>query len=119
MSRDCSPRRAAQDGGAGGVLAIAIVAATMLAAMAVLTLCAVLSARHRVVAAADAAALAAADAVLGVVPGAPCAWAEKVAASHRVAFVDCVVEGAEVVVSLRVDLAGLPVGASSRAGPAQ
>lgn len=99
------------------MLAVAIVAATVCAAIAVLSLAAVLTARQRTLAAADAAALAAADVVLGVVPGDPCGWAGEVAAAHRVALIGCVVEGAEVVVTVRTEAGGVPVEARSRAGP--
>jgi len=105
------------DAGTGGVLALALVAATVLVALAVLTLGSALAVRQRVIAAADAGALAAADALLGVVADDPCRLAREVAAAHRVAFAGCVVEGAEVVVTMRADAAGLPIQVSSRAGP--
>lgn len=106
------------DTGAGGVLALAIVAVTVVVALAVTGLGAALAARQRVVAAADASALAAADALLGAASGEPCARAAEVAAAHHVALLGCEVDGAEVTVTTGADLAGVPVEARSRAGPA-
>ncbi|QNO37108.1 hypothetical protein H4J02_11700 [Protaetiibacter sp. SSC-01] len=108
----------ATDRGAGGITALALVAATVMCALAVVALGGALTTRQRVVAAADGAALAAADALLGAVAGEPCALAARVAAAHRVALAGCRVEGAEVVVETRLELAGVVITADSRAGPA-
>lgn len=118
--RSARPMRRPCDGdaGAGGVLALAVVAVTIVAALAVTGLGAALAARQRVVAAADASALAAADALLGAAPGEPCARAAEVAAAHHVALLGCDVDGAEVAVTTGAELAGVPVEARSRAGPA-
>lgn len=106
------------DTGAGGVAALAIIAATVVCGLAVVGLGGALTARQRVVAAADSAALAAGDALLGAVAGDPCALAAKVAAAHRVALTSCRLEGAEAVVATSAELLGVPVSAESRAGPA-
>jgi secretion/DNA translocation related TadE-like protein len=104
--------------GAGGVLALAIVAMTLVCALAALGLASALAARQRVVAAADASALAAADTLLGVVPGDPCALAAEVAAARLVALADCECEGAEARVTIAATWFGLPIAGESRAGPA-
>jgi secretion/DNA translocation related TadE-like protein len=111
-------RRHRDDTGAGGVLALAIVGVTLTCALVVLGLGGALAVRQRLVAAADAAALAAADTLLGVVPGDPCGRAAEVAAAHRVALARCTVEGAEARVTVGASVLGLPISAESRAGPA-
>lgn len=103
--------------GAGGVLALAIVGVTLVCALTALGLGSALAARQRVVAAADASALAAADTLLGVAPGDPCALAAEVAAAHRVTLTDCVLEGAEARVTMGASVFGLPISVESRAGP--
>lgn len=113
-----SPRsRLADDRGAGGVLALAVVGATVVCAAGVLGLGSALAARQRLVAAADASALAAADVLLGTVPGAPCTLASEVAAAHGVALSACELDGLEARVEVRTELVGLPVAVVSRAGP--
>jgi secretion/DNA translocation related TadE-like protein len=111
-------RDGADDAGAGGVLALAIVAAVIALTFTAIALGAALVARQRVVAAADASALAAADALLGAHPGAPCGLAAEVAAAHRVALIGCELHGAEALVTTGAEFAGLPIRAESRAGPA-
>lgn len=103
--------------GSGGVLALAV-----LAMLAVLTLAAVgvgaaLAARQRVIAAADAGALAAADTALGIHPGIPCEVAGAVVAAHRATLVSCDVEGVVATVSASDDIVGVTVMAQARAGP--
>ena len=103
--------------GSGGVLAIAV-----LAMLAVLTLAAVgvgaaLAARQRVIAAADAGALAAADTALGIHPGFPCTVAAEVVAAHRASLAACDVEGVVVTVTASATIAGVLVTARARAGP--
>lgn len=105
------------DRGSGGVLALAA-----LGMLAVLTLAAVgvgaaLAARQRVVAAADAGALAAADTALGIHPGIPCAVAADVVAAHRATLVTCEVEGVVATVTASATVAGVRVTVRARAGP--
>lgn len=78
-----------------------------------------LEARHRAAGAADAAALAAADAAAGWVEGEPCALAAELAEAARVRLSSCTVDTAtaeaRVTVSVRT-----PIGSTqmrSRAGP--
>lgn len=110
-------RHVRDDEGAGGVLALAVVGATIAFALAALALGSAFAVRQRVVAAADAAALAAADTLLGVVPGDPCGHAREVAAAHRVALADCELAGAEAHVTVAVNVLGVPISVGSRAGP--
>ena len=103
--------------GSGGVLALAA-----LAMLAVLTLAAVgvgaaLAARQRVIAAADAGALAAADTAIGIHPGVPCTVAAEVVAAHRATLVACELEGVVATVTAAGSVAGVVVTARSRAGP--
>lgn len=105
------------DAGAGSVLALAVVGVTVVCALAALGLGSALVVRQRVVAAADAAALAAADTLLGVVPGDPCARAAEVAQAHRVALAECRLDGAEARVRVGSSVLGLPISVESRAGP--
>jgi len=106
-----------RDDGAGGVLALALVGVTVLCALAVIGLGGALVTRQHLAAAADASALAAADVLLGVVPGDPCALAGRVAAAHRVALIRCTIDGAEARVTVGSSVRGVPVGVDSRAGP--
>ncbi|MCS0499573.1 Rv3654c family TadE-like protein [Protaetiibacter mangrovi] len=110
-------RRPRADAGSGGVLAIAIVGTTVVTALAGLSIGSALAVRQRAVAAADAAALAAADALLGAVPGDPCALAAEVAAAHRVALAACELGGAEARVVVSTEALGVPISVGSRAGP--
>jgi secretion/DNA translocation related TadE-like protein len=111
-------RRALDERGAGGVLALALIATTIVVALSAVSLGAALAARQRLVAAADASALAAADALLGAVSGEPCELAAEVAAAHRVALVACSLEGAEARVTVGMSVLGLSTAAESRAGAA-
>jgi secretion/DNA translocation related TadE-like protein len=110
--------RARDETGAGGVFALAIVGATLVCALVVMAAGTALTARQRLVAAADASALGAADALLGAVPGEPCVLAAEVAAAHRVALERCDIEGAEARVEVGLQVLGVPVTVVSRAGPA-
>lgn len=72
---------------------------------------------QRLAGAADAAALAGGDALLGWLAEPPCAVASRVAAANRTHLAACRVEGLEIVVAVSGTAAGLPVERSSRAGP--
>lgn len=117
--------RAHSDRGSGSVLVLALCLVALALAAAVAGLGSALVARHRAEAAADLAALAAADVLLGRAPGAPCAAAGRLVRrdrAGRTTLDDCQIEGrtARVAVSTR------PVGwvaalgtatAVARAGP--
>jgi len=105
------------DRGAGSILALALVAAVSALALASVALGAGLTARQRVIGAADAAALAAADAARGIVPGIPCELAARVAEANAAALAHCAADGYVVTVELRGEWAGLPLTARATAGP--
>lgn len=88
--------------GAGTVLVLAIVLVVMIAVQAVAVLAAGQTARHRAAAAADLAALAAAQRLAaGAVD--PCTDAGRIARANGAALRDCVVDGLEVEVQVRVE----------------
>jgi DNA topoisomerase-1 len=72
----------------------------------------------RTATAADAAALAGAAAVVGLVAGAPCPVAAAVAVSNGVELARCTVDGAAVTVRVTLRSGVFALGAASRAGPA-
>jgi secretion/DNA translocation related TadE-like protein len=99
-----------------------LLALAALAMLAVLTLAAVgvgaaLAARQRVIAAADAGALAAADTALGIHPGVPCAAARVVVEAHGAALTRCELDGVVATVVASNAIAGVEVSAAARAGP--
>ena len=106
--------------GSGTVLAagLALMLMTAMALLLLLAQSAVLA--SRAAAAADLAALAAADALRGVTDGEPCNVAAEVAARHAAAVVSCFEGGAQTV-EVRTELIERTVlGAASgraRAGP--
>lgn len=114
----------AGDRGAGTVLVLAVCAGLVAlgAGLGVLGQAAV--ARHRAEAAADLAALAAADVLLGRAAGDACARAEGTAAANRATLASCEVgSGSTVAVVVRVRPAGAaallgPATGRARAGPA-
>ena len=112
------------DRGSGSVLVLGIcgVLLSMLAASALLG--SAIATRHRAQAAADLAALAAADVALGRRPGDPCRLAAAVAAANGAGLVACeVTEDSGAVVRVEIAPPG-PAAAigvaqvSARAGPA-
>jgi len=105
------------DRGAGSVLAVGIIGATVLLCGAALPLYAVLVARSSVTAAADAAALAAADVRVGAVGGFPCDVAAEVAAANGAVLVDCELDGYVATVSAHRQVLGFAVTARATAGP--
>lgn len=107
--------------GAGTVFILAIVLVIMVAAQAVVVLAAGQSARHRAAAAADLAALAAASR-LALGSADPCVDAGRIARANGATLRDCVVDGMEVEVQVRVEttsvLPWLPAqDRRARAGP--
>ncbi len=92
--------------GAGTVLCLGLVALLATLLLAVAALGAAVLARHRAAAAADLAALAAADRTSGRSPGAPCPAAASVAGRNGASLTSCVV-AADGSVTVRV-ACGLP-----------
>jgi secretion/DNA translocation related TadE-like protein len=107
-----------RDDGAGSVLALGIIGALVMLAATAIPLYAVLATRSAVAGAADAAALAAADARVGVVGGFPCDVAAEVAAANRVALAACELDGYVATVSVERSVLGFTVRQRATAGPA-
>ncbi len=103
--------------GAAAVLALAIVGATTVVLLAVLAMGAALVVRQRVVGAADAAALAAADGASGAVAGVPCELAARVAESNAATLQTCAIDGLVASVMVTASVGAVPVSARSTAGP--
>ncbi len=99
----------ADDSGSGSILAVGIVATVIALTSLLLPLGAVFIARHQATAAADAAALAAADVAVGIVPGHPCQAAAVVATANRASATGCRVEDLVVTVRVAVPVLDLPV----------
>jgi secretion/DNA translocation related TadE-like protein len=106
--------------GSGTVLAAGLGMVVILAMTMLLLLVQSAVMASRAAAAADLAALAAADALRGVSAGEPCAVAAAVAARHEARVVSCT-EGGDQSVEIRTELTtGTVLGAASgraRAGP--
>ncbi|HWK19766.1 MAG TPA: Rv3654c family TadE-like protein [Microbacteriaceae bacterium] len=116
-ARACDPER-----GAGTVLAIGLVAATIGLALLVAPSAAAAVARHRVAAAADAAAIAAAAVVAGFDTGLgddPCAVAALVGARHGADIVACEIDGLTATVRAQFSTAAGVVRADATAGVAR
>jgi secretion/DNA translocation related TadE-like protein len=103
--------------GAGGVLALALLALLTVVALAAAVMGAALAARQRVIAAADAGALAAADTALGIHPGIPCRVAAEVVAAHESSLVSCEIDGVVATVAVSTTIVGIEVTVRARAGP--
>jgi secretion/DNA translocation related TadE-like protein len=106
------------DRGAGSVLIVGLVAVVLVAGLTVLGAAHGVVRGQQLAAAADAAALAAADVLLGWVPGEPCAVAQRLAEAHDARLADCRDEGLSVVVRVEASILGLVVARSARAGAA-
>ena len=105
-----------RDDGAGSALVVGLVAIVSICGLTVLGGAHALVRGQLVTAAADAAALAAGDVMLGWVPGDPCAVAERVATTHDVRLSACVADGASVLVRVETGILGITVSRSARAG---
>lgn len=103
--------------GSGGVLALTVLALVAVLALAVTGVGVALAERQRIVAAADAAALAAADTAVGIHPGMPCSAARAVAAAHGARLTACELDGVVATVEATARIAGVPVSVRARAGP--
>lgn len=99
------------------MLAVAIVAGVVVIALVTVPLTTVLAQRAAVASAADAAALAAADTVVGLHPGFPCEVASTVASANGVAVTSCEVDGLIVTVGVERSILGLALSARATAGP--
>ena len=109
--------RSAGEAGSGSILTVAILGAVTALSMMLLPLYMGLSARHSVAGAADAAALAAADTAVGIVPGVPCEAARRVAVANGAQILSCDVDGLIVTVTAARIILGVSVTAAATAGP--
>jgi secretion/DNA translocation related TadE-like protein len=99
------------------VLALAIVVAVVTLTALALPIYIGLAAKQRAVGAADAAALAAADVAVGLIPGFPCERAAEVAAANGGVVSSCEVDGLVVTVSVGATIPPFSVVATATAGP--
>jgi len=120
---DSGRARSAREVGSASLYVVALAGVVWLAGLCAVTVAQALTARHQAAAAADLAALAAAEHVLDGPVGA-CAHARDVAGANGAALVRCTVQGelADVAVALPLRAFGplrglLPVRARARAGP--
>ena len=104
--------------GAGTVVALALGLGIVAVLLLVIPLYTALATRHSVAAAADAAALAAADTASGLVPGYPCDVAARVAAANGASIDSCTVDGLVATVVVSRGILGLTLAESATAGPA-
>jgi secretion/DNA translocation related TadE-like protein len=100
------------------VLAVGVAGAILCLAAVSVPLYSVLAARSAVAGAADAAALAAADARVGAVTGYPCDRAAEVASANGATMTGCRVEGLVATITVERRVAGLALSETSSAGPA-
>ena len=109
--------RVVDESGAASVVALGLVGAIVALAALLAPVLGVFVATQRVANAADAAALAAADATSGAVPGVPCDLAADVAARNGATLVGCEIDGPVASVSVRSTPFGYAIEARARAGP--
>lgn len=103
--------------GAASVVALGLVGAIVGLTALIVPVLGAFVGSQRAANAADAAALAAADASSGAVPGVPCALAASIAARNGAELVSCALDGPVATVSVRLGVLGLAVTAEARAGP--
>ena len=104
---------------AGSALSASVLAMTAALTLGLVAVGGAAVTAQRVAGAADASALAAADAASGAIatPEAPCALAARVAAASGAALVECVVDGDVATVRVQAAYAGLAAVSRARAGP--
>jgi len=105
------------DAGSGSVLAVAVIASVVALTLMLVPLAQALVLKQRVVAAADAAALAAADTASGALAGFPCDAAERAARLNGAGLGRCRIDGLIATVSARSTSWGLNITVLARAGP--
>jgi secretion/DNA translocation related TadE-like protein len=103
--------------GAGSVLVVAILGATMLLFMLSAPLYRGIANKHVAAGAADAAAVAAADVARGIVPGSPCEQAGVVAAANGSVLSGCIIDGVVATVTVQAGSAALSAAVTATAGP--
>lgn len=105
------------DVGSGSVLALGIVCAAVSVTGGALTVVGATASHARAAAAADLAALAAADVASGRLAGAVCETADRVADANGAALESCEQSGAVVTVTTATPYLAWRASASARAGP--
>jgi secretion/DNA translocation related TadE-like protein len=111
-------RTCTSDRGAGTILGLAILGAFLTLTLMLVPAWALLAAKQKLAGAADAAALAAADARLGVVGAYPCPLAATVARANGATLIACAIDGLVVTVAVWGHVGGIKVTAVATAGPA-
>lgn len=96
---------------AGGLVTLAVLGVVLVGSHSALAV------RSRAAGAADASALAAADALSGLVSGSPCDRAAATAAANGVGVSECRVTGAEVTIEVATAIGPFGVRARATAGP--
>lgn len=109
--------RLSDERGSGSVLAVGVGGAVIVTTLSTILALGALVAHQRVMNAADAAALAGADAASGAIAGEPCALAGRAAEANGAVVLACSSDGAVVSVTAGTSWAGIPLSARSRAGP--
>jgi secretion/DNA translocation related TadE-like protein len=107
----------ASERGSATVTAIAMTAGGLVVCGAVILVGQLLVSVRTIQSVADLAALAASDVSMGVVSGQPCDVARVVAKRHGNYRVHCVIEGAEVEVTVSAEHAGITLSRVAHAGP--
>lgn len=101
----------------GTLLAVGVIACTATVAVGLVAAGGAALYGQRLAGAADAAALAAADAASGAVSGDPCDRAAQVAEAAEVALERCDLDALIATIRVSGSFAGLPATAVARAGP--
>jgi secretion/DNA translocation related TadE-like protein len=99
------------------VLGLAILGAFLAFTLMLVPAWALLATKQKLAGTADAAALAAADARLGVVGEYPCPLATRVARANGATLTACEFDGLIVTVAVSATIAGIRVTAAATAGP--
>lgn len=112
------PGRAAfSERGSVSVISIAMIGGILALTGCIAGISAAFAVKQRIVGAADAAAVAAADVVSGAMPGYPCARADDAASINGATMVDCVINGPSVSVLVKAQILTFEVRVRARAGP--
>jgi len=99
------------------VLAVAVLACVLGLTVVVVPVSEALVMKQCVVAAADAAALAAADTASGVIAGIPCDTGARTAERNGASLTACAVDGVVATVTASSSWLGMPISVTARAGP--
>lgn len=111
------PPRFGGEEGSAAIAVVGLLAALLFTSAAAVGACALLAEKQHVSAAADAAALAAADAASGLVAGIPCERADQAARLNGASLAACRLDGSVVLVCARTEFGGMPISVWARAGP--